>query len=58
MIWLIETKFFYHPVKNYLKTYDRIWKIATGQRDDYTTSFLVNYSYFRGYYKIITIDLS
>ena len=29
--------FFDHPIKNDLKTYDNIRKIATGQGDDYTT---------------------
>ena len=32
--------------------------IATGQRDDYTTFCLLDYSYFKNYYKIIAIDLS
>ena len=34
------------PVKNNLRTYDKIRKIATGQRDDYTTSSLLHYNYF------------
>ena len=29
-------KFFDQPIKNDLKTYDNIRKIATGQSDDYT----------------------
>ena len=29
--------FFDQPIKNDLKTYDNIRKIATGQGDDYTT---------------------
>ena len=32
--------------------------IATGQGDDYTTFCLLDYSYFKNYYKIIAIDLS
>ena len=35
--------FFDQPIKNDLKTYDNIRKIATGQGDDYTTGCLVNY---------------
>ena len=27
--------FFDHPVKNDLKTYENIWKIANGQGEDY-----------------------
>ena len=33
-------------------------KIATGQGDDYTTGFLVDYPNFKENYKIIAIDLS
>ena len=40
------------PIKNDLKTYDNIRKIATGQGDDYTTSCLLDYPYFKEYYKL------
>ena len=30
----------------------------TGQGDDYTTSCLLDYVYFKSYYKTIAIDLS
>ena len=53
-----EQKCFYQPVKNNWRTYDDIWKIATGQGDDYTTSCLLGYNYFNKYYKMIAIDLS
>ena len=33
-------------------------KIVTGQGDDYTTGFLVDYPNFKEDYKIIAIDLS
>ena len=33
-------------------------EFATGQRDDYTTGCLLDYSYFKNYYKMIPIDLS
>ena len=46
------------PIKNDLKTYDNIKKIATGQGDDYTTGCLLDYRYFKKYYKLIAIDLS
>ena len=35
-----------------------IRKIATGQRDDYTTGCLLSYPYFKSSYKVITVDLS
>ena len=46
------------PFKNDLKTYDNIRKIATGQGDDYTTGCLLDYPYFKKYYKVIAMDLS
>ena len=49
--------FFDQPIKNDWK-YDNIRKIATGQRDDYTTRCLPDYPYFQSYYKVIAIDLS
>ena len=39
-------------------TYENIGKLATGQGDDYTTGCLLEYIYFRNYYKMIEIDLS
>ena len=35
--------FFDHPFKNDMRTYDNIWKITTGQGDDYTTDCLLDY---------------
>ena len=50
--------FFDLPINNDLKAYDNIRKIATGQGDDYTTGFLLDYLYFKKYYKLIAIYLS
>ena len=41
-----------------MKTYDKIWKIATGQGDDYTTGCLLGYYYFKHYYEITAIELN
>ena len=38
---------FDQPVKNDIKTYENIGKIATGQGDDYTTEYLLDCNYFR-----------
>ena len=46
------------PIKNNKVTYENIRKIATGQGDDYTTGCLLDYTYFKKYYKMIAIDLS
>ena len=45
-------------VKNDLITYGNIWKITTGQWNDWSTRCLLNYLYLKNYYKMITIDLS
>ena len=50
--------FFDQPIKNNLRTYDNIRKIATGQPDDYTSGCLLEYNYFNNWYKTIAIDLS
>ena len=49
---------FDQPVKNYLIIYENIRKIATCQGDDYTTGCLLDYLYFKNYYKMIAMDLS
>ena len=53
-----EKNHFHQPVKNDLMTYENIWKIITGQRDDYTTGPLLDYNYFKNYNNIVAIDLS
>ena len=50
--------FFDQPVRNDLITYDSMQKIVTDQGDDYTTGCLLDYNYFKKFYKIIPIDLS
>ena len=50
--------FFDQPVKNDNVTYENIRKIATSQRDDYTTDCLLDYIYFKNYYKMTAVDLS
>ena len=49
---------FDQPVKNNKVTYENIRKIATGRGDDYMTGCLLDYTYFKKYYKMIAIDLS
>ena len=53
----MEKTFFDQPVKNNLRTYDDIRKIATCQEDDYITGCLLDYNCFKKYYKMIAIDL-
>ena len=51
-------KFLWSANKNDLKTHDNIKKIAIGHGDNYKTGCLLDYPYFKKYYKLITIDLS
>ena len=48
---------FDQPVRNVLIKYDNIRKIATGQGDDYTTGYLLDYNYFKKHYRLTAIDL-
>ena len=50
--------FFDQAVTTNLRTNDNTWKIATGEGDVYTTGCLLDYLYFKTYYKMIAIDLS
>ena len=50
--------FFDQPIKNDKVTYENIRKIATGRGDDYTTGSLLDYTYFKKYYKMILVDLN
>ena len=43
---------------NSIQKIDSIHKIAIGQEDDYTTACLLDYIYFKSYYKMIATDLS
>ena len=58
MLWLKEKNFFDQPVKNDKVTYENIRKIATGQGDDDATGCLLDYIYFKSYYKMVAVDLS
>ena len=50
--------FFDQPINNVIKTYENIRKITSRQGDDYITGCLLDYTYFKKYYKMIAIDLS
>ena len=54
---LIDGKpFFEIPVKNIEEAYEAI--IEMSKNNDYSTSNLLDYEYFKGHYKLIAIDLS
>ena len=41
-----------------IKRYEEIRKLATGQGEDYTTRFLLDYEYVKNRYRLIAFDLS
>ena len=45
------------PIKDDIKIHENIKKVATGQGNDYTTGFLIDYSYFKDYNRMAAIDL-
>ena len=50
--------FFDQPLKNNLITSESIQKIVTGQGVHYTNGCLLDYNYFKNYYKMIGIKSS
>ena len=56
---MIDGNFFFdQPINSMIKIYENIRKITIGQGDDYTTGCLLDYTYFKKYYKMVAIDLS
>ena len=50
--------FYDQPINDFIKQYDEVRKISSGKGDDYTTGFLLDFSYFQKNYRIIAVDLS
>ena len=53
----MEETLLIEKTKNDKTTYNNIRKISTDQGDDYTTGCLLDYAYFKSYYKMIVINL-
>ena len=54
----IDGKNFYdQPINDSIKQYDEVRKVSTGQGDDYTTGFLLDFAYFEKNYRLIAADL-
>ena len=51
-----ESAFFYSPIKTEEEAYEKITDIS--RNNEYTTGNLLDYDYFKKYYKLIAIDLS
>ena len=58
-IVLINRKNFYdQPVDSDVKRYGEIRQLRTGQGEDYTTGFLLDYDYIKNHYRLIAVYLS
>ena len=58
MIWKWSTAKLQTILTEEIIIYDSIRKTETGPGDDYTTGCLLEYNYFKNYYKMIATDLS
>ena len=50
--------FYDQPINDSIKQYHEVKKVSTGQGDDYTTGFLLDFAYFETNYRLIVADLS
>ena len=56
---LIDGRNFYdQPINDKIRQYDEIRKVATRKGDNYATGCLLDYKYFKNFYKLVAIDLS
>ena len=53
-----DRNFYDQSINDSIRQYDEIRKISTGQGDDYTTSCLLDFVYFKKNYRLIALDLS
>ena len=50
--------FYNQPINDFIKQFDEVRKVSTGQGDDYTTGCLLDFVYFKKIYRLIAADLS
>ena len=56
---MIDGRNFYdQSINDLIKQYDEATKVSTGQGDDYTTGYFIDYAYFKDNGRLIAIDLS
>ena len=48
----------HQPTQNDLRAYGNNRKIVSGQGDNYTTGYLIDYPYFKEHYNLIVTNLS
>ena len=56
---LIDGRNFYdQSIIDLIKQYDEVWKVSTGQGDDYATCCFLDYAYFKDNYRLNAVDSS
>ena len=56
---IIDGKIFYdNPIESNVEKYRELKKVMIGKGEDYTTGSLLDYNYFKEYYKLVAVDLS
>ena len=56
---IINRRNFYNqPINSAIEQYKEIRTLITGQGEDYTTGFLLDYGYIKHHYRLIAVDLS
>ena len=56
---IIDGRNFYdNPIESDIEKYRELKKVMIGKGEDYTTGSLLDYDYFKKYYKLIAVDLS
>ena len=54
----MEKNFYYQSINSDIKQYEEIRELTTGQGEDYTTGYLLDYDYVKNHYSLIAVDLS
>ena len=54
----MEKNFHYQSINSDIKQYEEIRELTTGQGEDYTTGYLLDYDYVKNHYSLIAVDLS
>ena len=57
-VFINGRNFYDQPINSDERQYDELRKVTLGKGDDYTTSCLLDFAYFKCDYKIIAVDLS
>ena len=52
------TNFYDNPIESDIEKYRELKKVMIGKGEDYTTGSLLDYNYFKEYYKLVAVHLS